>query len=130
MAAKSEKRQREQKIRVRCTSDEFNAIAAKANDAGLTAPAYLRAAALGNAGPRARRRLPVDARILRQVLGELGRVGNNLNQIAHTLNVGEQASMPELRLALKEYRALREEIYTALGRPTTAPGGAGGTPAA
>ena len=48
--------------------------------------AYIRAATLGDAGPRARRRAPVDIAALMQALVALNRVGNNQNQIAHALN--------------------------------------------
>lgn len=115
---KSEARQRQEQVKIRCTADEFNAIAAKANAAGMTTAAYARAAMLGDAGPRAQRRLPADAQLLRQVLGQLGRVGNNLNQIAFNLNAGEAAytQMPELKEHLAEFRKVREQIYLALGK--------------
>jgi hypothetical protein len=54
--AGSDKRQRGKIHPVRCTFDEFKAIAAKADQAGLSIPAFMRAAALGDAGPRAQRR--------------------------------------------------------------------------
>jgi hypothetical protein len=126
---KSETRQRQKQFKIRCTLDEFNTIAAKANQAGFTPPAYIRAAVLGDAGPRAQRRLPADAQALRQILGHLGRVGNNINQIAYQLNTGGPADLPELRLALKEYTGIRNAIYKALGLepapepPPETPGG-------
>lgn len=115
MAGGSEKRQRTEIIPVRVTDEERAAIAAKADAAGLTLAAYLRAAALGSPGPRARRRLPVSHVALRQLLGELGRVGNNVNQIARALNSGEAADVVELREALAAYLQLRNAILAALG---------------
>lgn len=119
---KSEARQRQEQVKLRCTKDEFNAIAAKASAAGMTTAAYARATMLGDAGPRAQRRLPADAQLLRQVLGQLGRVGNNLNQIAYHLNADEaiHTQVPELREALHDYNRMREAIYAALGKK---PGG-------
>ena len=112
---KSQKRQRNKQIKTPCTPDEFNAVAAKANAAGMTRAAWSRTVMLGEPGPRAQRRIPADARTLRQILGHLGKVGNNLNQIAYQLNTGGPADLPELRLALKEYAGIRNAIYKALG---------------
>ena len=114
--AGSDKRRRLRQSLVRWTDEEFNALAAKADKAGLAVAAFMRAAALGDAGPRAQRRPPADHKALRQILGELGRVGNNLNQIARALNAGEQARLPELKDALRAYLVLRDAIFAALGK--------------
>lgn len=116
-AAKSEKRQRAARLFLRLTAEEKAAILARADKAGMTPPAYLRAAALGTAGPRAQRRIPADAGLLRQVLGHLGRVGNNLNQIARHLNRGREDDQYEaLDAALHELAGIRDMIYVALGK--------------
>lgn len=122
--AGSETRQRQASIKVRCLPDEFAAIAAKSEAAGMSPAAYMRAAALGTAGPRAQRRLPVAAALLRQVLGHLGRVGSNLNQIARHLNEGRAAhtQLPELAEALADFTRMRDALYAALGKaPEEAP---------
>jgi hypothetical protein len=115
---KSQKRQRTRQINPPCTPDEYDAISTKANDAGLTRGAWSRRVMLGESGPRSQRRMPADNRTLRQILGHLGRVGNNLNQIAYQLNTGGLADLPELRLALKEYAGIRNAIYKAIGLDT------------
>jgi len=111
---KSETRQRQKQFKIRCTLDEFNTIAAKANQAGFTPPAYIRAAVLGDAGPRAQRRLPADAQALRQILGHLGRVGNNINQIAHALNSGREPPLI-LAEAMDDLRGVLAELRRAVG---------------
>lgn len=120
---KSERRQREKQVKLRCTAGEFNAIAAKASASGMSAAAYARASMLGDAGPRAQRRLPVDARNIRQVLALHGRYGNNLNQIAYMLNVGEASSplLPEIRSALKEWGEARDAMLHLLGKDAQPP---------
>ena len=119
---KSERRQRDKQVKLRCTADEFNAIAAKAAKSGLSTAAYARAAMLGEAGPRAQRRLPVDAQLVRQALALHGRYGNNLNQIAHSGNAGNPVELPELRCALKEWGEIRDLMLSALDRnPQPAP---------
>jgi predicted TIM-barrel fold metal-dependent hydrolase len=82
--AGSDKRRRIRQSLVRWTDEEFNAIAAKADKAGLAVAAFMRAASLGDAGPRAQRRPPADHVALRQILGHIGRIGNNLNLTAHS----------------------------------------------
>lgn len=117
MASGSETRQRTKRRSVRFTADEFNRIATKADNSGLGFAAYLRAAALdGDAGPRAHRRPPADHKALRELLGHVGRIGNNINQIARVLNSGEAASLPELKEALHAYLEIRNAIFEALGK--------------
>ena len=114
---RSEKRQRTARLFLRLSPAEQAALATRADKAGMTPPAYLRAAALGTAGPRAQRRTPADATLLRQVLGQLGRVGNNLNQIARHLNTGREGDQGEaLTEALAEYARMRDALYVALGK--------------
>lgn len=113
---RSEKRQRNKITPVRWAAEEFNEVAAKADKAGLPLGAYLRRMALGHAGPRAQRRPPADHVALRQILGQLGRVGNNINQIARSINYGDPCDLPELKAALKDYMAIRDAIYDALGK--------------
>lgn len=113
----SEKRQRQKQVKLRLTPDEFNAVAAKASDAGLSNAAYARAAMLGDAGPRAQRKLPVDAAQLRIVLAQLGRYGNNLNQLAYQFNATGKAGLEsEYRTALKEWGEIRDACLVLLGR--------------
>lgn len=117
MASGSETRQRTKRRSVRFTADEFNRIADRADNSGLGFAAFMRAAALdGNAGPRAQRRPPADHKALRQLLGHVGRIGNNVNQIARALNAGEKASLSELREALGAYLDIRNAIFAALGK--------------
>ena len=67
----SDKRRRSRQSLIRWSDEEFAAIASKADKAGLAVAAFLRAAALGEPGPRAKRRPPADYVLLRQILGEL-----------------------------------------------------------
>ena len=86
--AGSDKRQRDAQIKFRCTSDEFATVAGKADKAGMSLAAFARTATVGAAGPRSLPPVPADAYALRQVLGHLGKVGSNLNQIARLGAVG------------------------------------------
>lgn len=121
MSSGSDKRQRTKRHTDRYTTDEFNAIAAKADRAGLSFSAFVRASLLGDAGPRAQRRPPADHVALRQLLGHVGRIGNNINQIARALNAQETANLEDLPEALSAYLDIRKAIFEALGK-TPGPG--------
>lgn len=112
------KRQREVLMAFRASAQERAAIRANADRAGLAVGAFIRAATTGDAGPRAQRRPPADHMALRQILGHCGRIGNNVNQIAHQLNAGRPVNVPELREALRAYLDIRNAIFTALGMTT------------
>ncbi len=114
--AGSNKRQRGKIIASRCLDEEFTAIAAKAEKAGLAVAAFMRAAALGYAGARAQRRPLIDHKALRQYIGQVGRLGNNINQIARALNSGEKASLPELQQVLRACIDILNRINDALGK--------------
>ena len=113
--SKSEQRQRTETLYARVTPEEKAAVIDRADKAGMAVAAFMRASALGSAGPRAQRRPPADHGALRQLLGELGRVGNNINQIARGVNAGEAPDVPELREAMQAYLQLRDAIFDALG---------------
>lgn len=116
------KRHRTRQLAVRCTREELEAIQAKADKAGLATGAFARAAMLDSPGPRAQRRAPADKDALLRVLGQLGKVGSNINQIARRLNTGERVHLPSLEEALSAYLELRNAIFEALGlEPKTRP---------
>lgn len=103
-------------INIRCSPKEHATIRTNADLAGFAVGAFLRAAGTGDAGPRAKRRPTADHIALRQILGQIQRTGNNINQIARALNSRQQASIPELRKALSAYMETRDAIFEALGK--------------
>ena len=112
---KSDKRQRTETLFARVTPEEKSAFVARADRAGMASAAFMRALALGDAGPRARRRRPIEHQALVQALAALNRVGNNLNQIARNTNRGMDIDVPQLRDALHQYHQVIAAIYEALG---------------
>lgn len=99
---------------VRCSEAERDALAAKATAEGLSIGGYLRLAGLGRAGRRTRRARAVDQEALRAAVAALNKVGSNLNQIAHRLNVGQDA--PEAAGALRQAREAVAGILALTGR--------------
>lgn len=112
----SETRQRTAAVMVRLTPDECATLNTRAEAAGLSPAGFMRAAALGNAGPRARRQQPANVDVLRRLLGAVGSVGANCNQLSARANRGELPAVDELRAAAGDIRELRSGIMTALGR--------------
>jgi hypothetical protein len=69
------------------------------------------------ARPRTRcvRRAPVEKELLSRVLGQLGKIGSNLNQIAHAAHLG-YALHAELRVVLAALEGIVPLLMMALGR--------------
>jgi len=104
-------------IPVRCNETERAAISEKATQSGFSVGAFLRALALGDAGPRAVRRPPIERKELARLLGHLGKVGSNINQIAHGFNRNRiLPGFPELLAIREDIRQLRDALMKALGR--------------
>ena len=104
-------------VPVRCTAEERAAIKAVADKAGLSVGAFLRAAALGDAGPRSVRRPPVERKELARLLGHLGKVGSNLNQLAYAFNSrGRVPALAELKDMRTYVGQMRDALMAALGR--------------
>jgi hypothetical protein len=102
---------------VRCTPVEFKDIAANADAAGHRGGAYLRGLGLkGSPGLRSRHVPPVRNELLEGIRGDVGRLNNNINQIARNMNRGDFYDLPELRQVLQDYPAIRDAIFRALGK--------------
>ncbi len=102
---------------IRCTNEERVAIKAAADQAGLSVGAFLRASALGDAGPRAVRRPPVERKELARLLGHLGKVGSNINQLAHAFNSTRRIpGSAELEAVRQQIGEMRDALMKALGR--------------
>jgi hypothetical protein len=84
----SQKRQRIKSINVALTVEERTAAEAKAARAGLSLSGYARACLLGDSGPRAVRRPPLEIQLFGKAIAELNKIGSNINQVAHAANTG------------------------------------------
>lgn len=113
----SQKRQRQFKIGVGCDAAEFLVIGEKARAAGLSLASYLRACALGSAGPRAQRAPTVNAEALAHATAALNKVGSNLNQLTRAFHSGgARITAQELFAVLKDVRAAVSRILEIAGR--------------
>lgn len=112
----SEKRKRSVCLAVRLTAEERALIEGQAERAGLATGSYARLVLLGAPPPRQIRRPPVERRELARLLGEIGHIGGNLNQLAHHANSGLAFDRVAFRSAVAALEAIRKAILSALGR--------------
>jgi hypothetical protein len=103
-------------IAVRVTKADREKITEKAQEAGYKIGGYLRALALGSAGPRAVKRPRIEREQLARILGETGKLRSNWNQLAKWANTEKApASQAELAQIRADITLMREALMQALG---------------
>jgi Bacterial mobilisation protein (MobC) len=112
----TEKRVRSHVLTLRLSAEERAAVDQAAERAGLVTGSYARQVLLGAPAPRQVRRPPVERRELVRLLGELGKVGGNLNQLAKAVHTGVLVYEGEIDAALAGVMQARDAILKALGR--------------
>ncbi len=104
-------------VAVRCTAAKHAAYSAAAERAGLSVSDYLRSLADGAPAPRAARRPTVEAEQLARLLGQIGKLGSNVNQLTHVAHAaGAMLTTRELRQIGDQVRDMRTAVMKALGR--------------
>ncbi len=97
-------------VRIRVSDAELAALKSLAAARGLSLSDLLRRAALGIRMP-VRRFDQADAVVLVRTLGELGRIGGNLNQLVRRANAGKLAGHDaDLAATLAGIDALRTRV--------------------
>jgi Bacterial mobilisation protein (MobC) len=102
-------------LSTRCTPAFRAAVVADAADAGLTLADYVHTRLGGSPGPRARRNPSETTKVLAQILGQLGKRGSNLNQIARQFNMLDLPAPDDLAAAIAEHRECVAAIMRTLG---------------
>jgi Mobilization protein NikA len=110
----SERRQRTGIIPVRVTPQEAADIRRAASTRGQSVSELVRTAALTRRLPASR----IEVQAIAQLLGQLGKIGSNINQIAYHLNAGRPGDRVEgsLEAALRDLSELRLVCLQALGK--------------
>lgn len=116
MSHGTEKRVRNRHLTVRLSEDERATIDEAAERAGLMPGSYAREALLGRPAPRQVRRPAVERKELARLLGQIGHIGGNINQLAKAANAGVVVYEDEIDAALRGLAEVRDAILTALGR--------------
>ena len=115
MSSGSEKRIRNKLLAIRLTDEEHQMVSSLAQAAELANADYVRSVILSKRPIRAVRRTSVDRVLLSKVLSELGKIGSNINQIAHVMNAGGRDRPALLDQALTEMSEARALLFKALG---------------
>nr|WP_074961870.1 plasmid mobilization relaxosome protein MobC [Ruminococcus albus] len=99
--------------------DEWKEVERKAAECNMKTPTYIKYMALHG------KIVNVDAKMSSDLLAALGRVGNNVNQIAHRANITEYITREDLQSLMKwrdglrhTSRAYLSTIHSALGCST------------
>jgi len=104
-------------VGIRCTPTKLAEYETAAAKAGLSIGAYFRALADGTPGPRAVRRPPVEREQLARLLGQIGKLGSNVNQLTHAAHAGgAMLTHRELTEIAADVKAMRADLMKALGR--------------
>ena len=99
---------------LRLSREERAEIEKRAEAAGLSLGGYCKSVILGSP-PRRFRRPQVDRVELARLLGELGRVGNNLNQLTRLAHSEGAIQITELKEALIDLAEVRAGVMLVLG---------------
>jgi len=83
----SGKRKKTIPVTSRYDEAEFAELNEAASRAGLTRASYQRVQSLAAPKTRSTRRPPIERETLAQLLGQLGKIGSNLNQLAKAANM-------------------------------------------
>jgi hypothetical protein len=103
---------------VRLTDEERTELEHRAERAGLSLGGYFKSAAFNTPPPAQSRRPPVDRAELAKLLAAIGRIGNNVNQLARVANAGSWPEAKDLSQACSDIRWIRKALMKALGKDT------------
>jgi hypothetical protein len=110
----SENRKKTIPVTSRYDETEFAELDAAASRAGLSRAGYQRTQSLTSPRTRSVRRAPVEKEELARILGQLGKIGSNLNQLARAFN-RDRSETEQIGATLAELRDLVPAIRLALG---------------
>ena len=108
---------RRNNITVKLTDIELELLNQKAEMAGTSKAEYLRSLLIGTL-IKVRYEIVADMQDLRKLVGEYGKIGSNLNQIAKYFNTGGERSLAmedEIRQCISELFVLRKEVLRLAG---------------
>ncbi len=101
---RSEQRQKGRIVPFRVSDDEHAELTRLADRAGLSVGSYVRSRSLEKPTTRAIRRPVVEVEVLKGLLGQVGKIGSNLNQLAKGVNQGATPLAADIQTTLAEIR--------------------------
>ncbi|MEH6575655.1 MAG: hypothetical protein V7731_01130 [Amphritea sp.] len=111
----SEKRQRTIMKSYRLTREEAKEMKRRAEHAAISEAAFIRLRCLDAKPPRQIPHPTVNHKAVAQLIGHLGKVGSNLNQLARYAH-SDRLLRNSIRLACQEIIVMRAACMRALGR--------------
>ena len=115
----SETRKKSIAVTSRYDETEFAELEEAASRAGLTRASYQRVQSLATPKTRSTRRAPIDREMLAKLLGQLGKIGSNLNQLTRAAHL-DWTDHAEIRAEVAELRTLLPLIREVLTRKSPA----------
>lgn len=103
------------RLSARFTEAEANEITANADKSGVTVSDLLRSGSMQVPLPRARRRPVQNADELSAVLRQVGKIGSNVNQLAHKANMGQWPGVEAIAQARADIQWMKAHVMKALG---------------
>ena len=113
---KSPKRKRNRMVTLRLSDIEYEQIKTDAELLGITMGAYIRQVVLDAPIPRQSKRPSKEAKNLSSLLGHIGKIGSNINQIARAANSNIPYEKQSLMNELEGLKELRMDIKKSLGK--------------
>lgn len=111
----SETRKRNVLLTARFSPQEAASIRQISDRTGHSVASLIRRALLDTPPPRASRRPPADMQAIARLLGQLGKIGSNINQLTKHANAGRYQEN-SIELALRDLGELRIVCLQALGK--------------
>ena len=104
-------------LKARFTEAEHETVARASETTGMSVSDLLRFGVLRQPPPPSRRNVhPVkDSRELARLLGAVGKIGSNVNQLAHVANQGMWPESHLLREAVADIQWMRSSLMRSLG---------------
>lgn len=103
------------RLSIRLSDTERLDIESRAQRAGLSMGGYCKFVIFNTAPPRRSRRVVPEKAELSRLIGQVSRVGANINQIAKQLNMYSAIDVVEVSNAMADVTELRASIMKALG---------------
>lgn len=113
---KSVRRRRNKQLNLRLSSQEYQQIKEDADRMEITIGAYIRKVVLNAPIPRQSKRPNIQVQKLGSLLGQIGKIGSNINQIAHAANANIPCEKSILENELNALKEIRRDIKKALGK--------------
>jgi len=114
LSSESEISQRQKIMTFRLTDEQYNEVKDNADLLNLTISDYIRKNLLNIPVPKSAKKPSLDRQILGKLLSQIGRVGNNINQLAKKNNSGVSFEGIRLEKALDEWHELQGAILEAI----------------